>query len=307
MGTKKITLEVFQGAVKGYIGQFSSSQSKLAKKAGIDASTMSRLMKGEYGGQADENMAKVMDVIERDKARVQTRIKKVPFVENVVFDRISTALNVAWEDGKIVVITAESGVGKTTSIKEYADREHNVVVIEADNTFTMLNLLEVLAKKVEAKGTRTREKAKIAEAIIEKLKDSDVLLIIDEAEYLSDEALDILRRIHDKAGIAVALVGMPRLLNNVIGGKEAHKQIYTRMNHERLDEIGRDDIRLLMEQVFDKIPEDVVDLFERVSKGITRVAVDLLRNVQRVMIKNELEEVTVKAVKTAMKNIIQVK
>ncbi|HCN5005378.1 TPA: ATPase, partial [Escherichia coli] len=50
-----------------------------------------------------------------------------------------------------------------------------------------------------------------------------------EAELLPYRALEVLRRLHDKAGIGVVLAGMPRLLINLKGRRGEFAQLYSRV------------------------------------------------------------------------------
>lgn len=61
------------------------------------------------------------------------------------------------------------------------------------------------------------------------LRDSGRLLMVDEAELLPYRALEVLRRLHDKAGIGIVLAGMPRLLINLKGRRGEFAQLYSRV------------------------------------------------------------------------------
>uniref|UniRef100_UPI00129A9791 AAA family ATPase n=1 Tax=Eikenella corrodens TaxID=539 RepID=UPI00129A9791 len=87
------------------------------------------------------------------------------------------------------------------------------------------------------------------EAVIKKLQSSGRLLIVDEAENLSTRSLELLRRLHDLAGIGLVLVGTPRLLSNLKGRHGELEQLYSRVTlhwdlgdsvpREELDAIAR--------------------------------------------------------------------
>lgn len=56
--------------------------------------------------------------------------------------------------------------------------------------------------------------------IVDKLKSSGRLIIIDEAEHLPYKSLELVRRIYDKANVGILLVGMPatiKLLTEATG------------------------------------------------------------------------------------------
>ena len=59
-------------------------------------------------------------------------------------------------------------------------------------------------------------------------------MIIDEAENLPYRALEIARRIHDKTGVGVLLVGRSILLENLKGYNNQYDQLYSRVKYTKI-------------------------------------------------------------------------
>ena len=75
-------------------------------------------------------------------------------------------------------------------------------------------VLRYLIERVGAVGQR-RTMAEMTAGLVEALRGSDRVILVDEAETLTDQALLHLRRISDAAGVGVVLVGTPGLMGLV--------------------------------------------------------------------------------------------
>ena len=123
--------------------------------------------------------------------------------------------------------SGDAGMGKTMIMRRYATENLSAVLIEADPGYTARVVLEELCNKLGlAKRGNMHE---LSEAIIQALRDSGKVILVDEAENLPYRALETLRRIHDKSGIGIVLAGMPRLILNLKGKRGEYKQLYSRV------------------------------------------------------------------------------
>ena len=73
--------------------------------------------------------------------------------------------------------------------------------------------------------------------VVRKLNQSGRLLIIDEAENLPYRALEITRRIHDKTGVGILLVGRGILLENLKGYNNQYDQLYSRVKFTKIIDV----------------------------------------------------------------------
>jgi DNA transposition AAA+ family ATPase len=106
-------------------------------------------------------------------------------------------------------------------------------------------------------------------------------------------ALEVLRRIHDRSGVAIVLAGMPRLLINLKGSRGEFAQLYSRVGmaldldvHKGKSEV--DDFNTILASL---LPSDggqdcvtapgIADAFLRHSKGNYRRMFKLARGVVR--------------------------
>ncbi len=284
--------EKFRQDVLGFLAEAKKrdpamSQSRLARMSDISAATLSAVLSGRYSGNVSEIAKKVYAVIERERGKQATEIKKVSFVETSIFQAMSSAMNIAQADTQIIVFTGEAGIGKTESIKAYIEENPSAILIEADPCYNVNSILEEIADALgfEARG----RKDKVEKEIIRRIKNTNRLIIVDEAEYLPAKALDILRRIHDKAQVPLALVGMPRLVKNISGVGDKYKQISSRMYHIKLSGITLDDVKLIASTVIEKISDDMVKLLFNLCKANARLLSKIILMAQRIAIYNRME------------------
>ena len=226
---------------KGY------QQKQVAQLLGVSVATVSLYLKGEYNGNVADIDRKVEELIERDKAKVVEAKYNAAFVPTLAARRGMEVMAFAHVEGEINVIYGSAGLGKTQMLKEYARRNSSAVLIEVDPSCTPKVLLRKLAEAVGANARGVNNE--LLDSIVSKLKGSERLLMIDEAELLSTRSLEFIRRIHDLTGVGVVLAGMPRLLINLKGKNNELAQLYSRVGFacDLGNALSEEDLGLLAE------------------------------------------------------------
>lgn len=254
------------------------SQAKLATMLNVSPTTVSQYLNGTYAGDTDSIDKKVRELIERAKDKAND--VKSDFVATTTAKNIMNVCAMAHAMNDINLVIGEAGLGKTVALKHYAGNTEGVVLIETAPTFSPKVLLVELCHKIGIMPSRNNHDN--ITAIVEKLKDSERLIIIDEAELLSYKCLEVIRRIHDMAGVGVVLVGMPRLRANLRGKRGEYKQLYSRIGFvcDLADRLPDDDIGELIFGVFGT--NDFNDSFVKASGGNARRLSKLIRGVNRI-------------------------
>lgn len=116
---------------------------------------------------------------------------------------------------EIGIVMGMPGTGKSTVVKTVADKLPRAIKIEAWLSMRMGDLLDEIANAlgIDARGTLNNRTQKIIRALRQQ---PDTVILVDEAEYLKKwnvEKMDVLRKIHDNAGVTVLLFGTPALAN----------------------------------------------------------------------------------------------
>lgn len=203
------------------------SNNRIAGAIGISSAVLSQYLNNSYNGVNERVDELVEGFLEREKEKNKINKKEIIYVKTLQLKRIYESLRMAHLECDIAVVYGESGNGKTTAVKYYVNKHKESILIEADLSYTTKVFMRELHKKLGYNGDGSIHD--MFEDISEKLKDTGRMLIIDEAEHLPYRALELIRRLHDKDGIGIALVGMPKILYNLRGKRGEFAQLYSRV------------------------------------------------------------------------------
>lgn len=155
-----------------------------------------------------------------------------------------------------------------------------MILIEADLGYTAKVLFSELHRRLGMDGRGHLNS--LLNDCVERLKGSDRLIIVDEAEHLPYRALELLRRIYDKAGIGILLVGMPRLISNLQGKKGDFAQLHSRVGYAmRLDPLKEQDVQGLVHAILPN-SNGLYKTYHEISGGNTRILSKLIMRSIRV-------------------------
>jgi DNA transposition AAA+ family ATPase len=257
------------------------SQAKAAQALGYSSGVISAYKSQTYNGDVKTLEKKIGAWLKREARRLDRL--DVPVAETSTLEKIRRAITIAQDEGDIAVIVGESGTGKTTALRQYAMESHSAILIEVDPSFSQVTLMNEIARTlgVEAKGGQNA----VIERTIETLAGRDAVLIIDEADYLSDSSLELLRRvINDKSHTGVVLVGLPRLEFKIRNLRNDHQQLQSRIGVLiKLGSLKKADADKIITGVWKNVPKQVLDSFIETAKGSTRTLVKLMGRVHQIM------------------------
>ena len=255
--------------------QSGTSVNRIAGMIGRSAAAVSQYANYKYEGAIPE--------IEKDIATLLRREEDLQFVQATRMFCSTQPSILLWEvleycDGKqkMGAALAASGIGKTETCREYKRRNRSSIFVTADiSTRSVGSVLRLIAKAsggVPRRGTISD----MLHAIIDRLKGSRRLIIIDDAHFLTWEAFEATRKIHDCAGIGIVYVGQERLYDQMRGATNRaylFDQIYSRIAIKRDDfRVRKEDVRMLASSMWPGIDTECVRyLYDRArGKGPLR-------------------------------------
>ena len=237
----------------------------VATAIGVAKSTISMWLNGTYKGDNEKITDKVNNFIQRENER--TVGEDIPIVDLSVIRYISEIGRTCHTKGKIGVCVGRAGLGKTVAVKEYTKNFLDAILIESDSGYTAKSLLLEIHKRLGLSGKGCAYD--LMNEVVNKLNNSGRLLIIDEAENLPYRALEITRRIHDKTGIGVLLVGRNVLIENLRGSKNQYDQLYSRVKYLKvIERIHIKDVIKILDATGQNT--DLADVYLQYSDGNTR-------------------------------------
>jgi len=153
--------------------------------------------------------------------------------QTTCMNEVHFAASYAQSYGDISLIYGEAGLGKTFSLKEYANTNEDVIYVELrDCDKSTKGVCERILSTI-GKSKRGIDRV-LVDAIIDYLKEHSKLIIIDEAQHLLLKAVENLRAINDATETGMVLCGNPTVYDQMHGRGQAHfAQLYSRIGIRR--------------------------------------------------------------------------
>jgi len=228
-----------------YICTNGKTQAAVSKEIGISPGTLSQFLSGSYIGANEEIAEKILQYLEREYERINNTAYPTykPELRNAML--ADSCLGYIQLRGGIGTIVGAAGSGKTTALKHYEEENSGVIYVQMDATKNSpRSVLKLIAKAAgkEIKGTASD----LLDRLVEEFTGTSRLVIIDEAQHLTERSFDTVRALTDKAGIGIVYAGTPDIRNRMVGRKQEElDQVYSRIaynvelnNHYTIKEIA---------------------------------------------------------------------
>lgn len=191
---------------------------ELEKRIGRSGSTLSLFASMKYGAPPSEITEQVSAyrrlLVQQDRLRGE--IPDIPdFYPTETSARIDQLLSTA-QEGLITAGAFEAGLGKTRTARRYRDIYPNVSLATMRRSTGSVQTM--LFQVLKAMGVRNATGApqKLSEMVCEKASTMDrPLLIIDEAQHLSEGALEEARSWNDEVDLGIAFLGNAGVLQRM--------------------------------------------------------------------------------------------
>lgn len=257
------------------------SRSWIARKARLSSSLVSQVLAGKYAAAPGEHLRVMASIIQVETDRIGDGTPG--YHQGSVHKLITVVCDRTRKHGNFGVVCGRVGVGKTRTLREYAERHPQTLMIEANPAMTASSLLlEILGLLGGEKPTGMDARFV---AVMRALTQTNYLLIVDEAEHLNARAMHYLRRIRDKAGVGVVLSGTEKLhelLKPTVGQFDQIRsrvsmwpKTITAITRDDADEIVREVLRSDLEDGAE-VPDDVLDALWAYCAGSARVLTESL-------------------------------
>jgi DNA transposition AAA+ family ATPase len=209
------------------------SRAELARRSGIPHGTLTPVLDGVYTGSYPAQLKRLRAWLE-SLDEVRDRLVALPeepgYFETPTSRELKDTLLYAQQMPQMAVVTMASGMGKTTTAKEFRSRPGVFYVTMRPTTSGAYRMLQEIAIAI---GVTEMSPARLDRAIGEKLKRNgrQTLLIVDEAQNLADQAVDQLRYFFDEHRCGIALLGNDEIYSRFGRGdpREGFGQIHRRI------------------------------------------------------------------------------
>lgn len=194
-----------------YQVQSGFSWQRIADLSGIPNGTLSPWKDGTYTGRSENITAKVRRFLDgqQEVARIRAKLAIEPgWLPTPSGKYMLNVLRYA-HTGDIVSISSGPGTGKTYTAEEYRTSAANVYIATMTSSISSTRemakaVLKSLGDREERYGATTQQ---ISARIIDRVRGKNALIILDEAQDLTVEAIKEARSWHDACGVGLAIMG----------------------------------------------------------------------------------------------------
>ena len=266
------------------------TQTLVAASINMSVSALNAWMKGTYKGDNARVEKAVLYFLEAQKeAGAETgKFKKdFDFVPTSIYEDILSSVNLAEYRGEIRVITGISGIGKSTAINHIKEeRESSLIMVKCYAGIRKTRYMKKLCQNAGIDGVGTFDD--MFEDLCARLNGTGRTIVIDEAEHLCIDSVDITRSINDFTGCGIVFVGLPKFYNLLVNNQRDYGYVYNRTSLPlKLKKNTATDLAAMAStMITSNIPDSV---YLNASNGVGRDLRIILLEAQRVAAKNGIE------------------
>lgn len=277
--------------VKKYLKSSDVDQSTLAKRVNKSPATLSQYLKGEYKGNVENleiDLRKYLKLVTAQKGHKRLKLN---FEKTSVAQEILKIAELCQYNGELALVYGASGLGKTTALEYLKKDRSGIILVDPDENATPRAILKQIADGLKL-GYYDMLLEDFIANIVKKLKKSGYLIIVDEAENLKPDVFRTLRKIHDRCRESCGLlfVGTERLYGNLAKRKGEFDYVLTRVSLKyQLKPLNKEDVKLLVKQVFPDVTEDLIKVFSEFTGNNARILFNTLKRSFNIVTNNNVE------------------
>lgn len=217
-------------ALARFMEESQKSLRKISRETNLSTSVISQFLNGTYPGD-NEEVARIIEqylTVSKERLNSVSEVKFCPDLYNT--KEVLFVCYYAHRNNDITLVSGDAGVGKTTALKYYADNNTGVIFVTANAcTTTATAILSLICKRIGKQVPSRR--AALMSTLVEQLSDTNRLIIIDEADHLSLDALQAVRNLNDEAGCGIVLSGNDKIFRQILSARRGYEfdQIRTRI------------------------------------------------------------------------------
>jgi len=275
---EKVLNELTQEWIK-LCRQLDWNKPRRARELGVSVYLVYQFEQGRAGCES-EIFSKVKALVDKYLGRV---IEVLPF-ENT--DLVYKLCGEVAESRDIRAIIGQPGMGKSHGLTHfhhvsYAEGRGRAILYVALIGLSRAGFARSLARAVGLSPEGNTDE--VVGSIIEALRNDPAVLIIDEANHLPIDLLNLLRQIQDQAGCGLVLAGTGELFETLKSNRHL-RQLHNRIaSFEVLSgELSDDEMQMAMTKVFGEPISDASfrAMVEVTGKNI-RMLIQLIKNLRR--------------------------
>lgn len=215
-----------------YIDAHDLSHKAVAAELGKPrASTIRDLTLGTFRANTDGHIRTLIQWMENHDRRRAASLED-PFVDSTTVAKlVDSTSQMVFDNGTIGIVFGPTGIGKSRCLNHVQQSTPGSILI---SIMSGSHHARGVAKSILRSLGRTQTKsehATVVDRVLDALRNSGRLLIIDEAHKLSGGGLEFVRELHDNTGIPIVLGATIDLYERIVANADPdHGQLFSRVN-----------------------------------------------------------------------------
>lgn len=197
----------------------------------------------------------------------------------------------------LAMVTGPAGRGKTEAARRYATQTE-AIYIPPLNTRTPAMVLRELA--FELAGVRPVRSEACLTVIGDEMRKDRRLIIIDEADLLAMQVLEMLRNVNERYACPILLIGEDDLKGRIASRRRLVSRVRRRLEFEQVTQ--KDVAFFLQRSLGVKADPAVTAMIQQHGKGDWRPIVTAAIGIERAMTATGTKEITLEMAKNVLAN-----
>ena len=241
---KQTEKEAIAAKLRTYVDSKESQNAAAKSLRGVSAATVSQILNGNWDLISDDMWRTVGNQIGYDP-------RNWVVIETEGYRRMTQVLTAAQRHSLVMAVTGDAGCGKSQAIKVYAGSNRNVIALSCSEYWNRKEFLGELLQSLGTEPGGSTVADMMREAIRQLKRREGVLIVLDEADKLSDQVLHffitIYNKLEDTVGIVLCATQYlkKRIERGVVNNRKGYKEIYSRIGRKfiPMPVVNRGDIK----------------------------------------------------------------
>lgn len=225
---KKTEKQAIAEKLQAYV-ESKESQNKAAKTLkGVSPATVSQVLNGNWELISEDMWRTIATQIGYDA-------RKWAVVQTEGYNEMYEVLSDAQENALVFAVIGDAGCGKSQAIKVYGERNRNTLVLSCSEYWNRKQFLVELLRSLGVDAAGCTVVDMMADAVQQLKRREGVLLVLDEADKLSDQILyffiTLYNQLEDHIGIVLCATQHleKRITKGVRNNRKGYREIYSRI------------------------------------------------------------------------------
>lgn len=225
---KKTEKQAIAEKLQAYV-ESKESQNKAAKTLkGVSPATVSQVLNGNWELISEDMWRTIATQIGYDA-------RKWAVVQTEGYSEMYEVLSDAQENALVFAVIGDAGCGKSQAIKVYGERNRNTLVLSCSEYWNRKQFLVELLRSLGVDAAGCTVVDMMADAVHQLKRRDGVLLVLDEADKLSDQILyffiTLYNQLEDHIGIVLCATQHleKRITKGVRNNRKGYREIYSRI------------------------------------------------------------------------------